>query len=279
MRVYPAVSVRNWLLAGLAAAVVVVGVLVVQRHDVARFALERVAGFATGYSVHIGDQHLGFTHGAVMNVRVSRRGEPVLAAKRIDVYYSPRDLLPGSTHRFGIVAIAIDAPSFTLIQHKDGSYNVAVPSGGGSASPGRPDPIPLRFTARVRDGTATLIDQSNPGKHEVQTALGIHADLALDTSARTHYTLGGAFEADGKQPFSAVGTIDRTRGYAMHRLRASAVPVSTIANALMRSPTARMLAGEARAVDVRAYAFNVGRARAAARAHCRTHRDGGRRHL
>lgn len=248
---------RNWLLAGLGAAAVLVGVLVVQRHDVVRFALERVAGFATGYEVRIGNQHLGFTHGAVMDVRVSRRGEPVLAAKRIDVYYSPRDLLPGSTHRFGITAIAIDAPNLTLIRHQDGSYNVAAASGGGAASPGRPDPIPLRLTARVRDGTATLIDRANPAKPEVQTAYGIHADLSLDTSARTHYTLGGAFVAGGKQPFSAVGTIDRTRGYAMHRLRASAVPMSVIANTLIHSPAARVLQGEARAVNVLAYAFDV----------------------
>lgn len=259
MRVYPAVSVRKWLLAGLGAAAVLVGVLVVQRHDVVRFAVERLAGFATGYKVRIGDQHFGFTHGAVMDVRVTRRGEPVLAAKRIDVYYSPRDLLPGSTHRFGITAIAIDAPNLTLIRHKDGSYNVAVPTGGGpsAAVPGRPNPVPLRLTARVRDGTATLIDRNAPGQDAVQTAYGIHADLSLDTSGRTHYTLGGAFAADGKQPFSAVGTIDRTRGYAMHRLRASAVPMSAIANTLIHSPAARVLQGEARDVDVRAYAFDV----------------------
>ncbi len=258
MRVYPAVSVRNWLLAGLGAAAVLVGVLVVQRHDLVRFALEHLAGFATGYKVRIGNQHLGFTHGAVMDVRVSRHGEPVLAAKRIDVYYSPRDLLPGSTHRFGITAIAIDAPNLTLIRHQDGSYNIAAASGGGAASPGRPDPIPLRLTARVRDGTATLIDRGDPAKADVQTAYGIHADLTLDTSARTHYALGGALAASGKQPFSAVGTIDRTRGYAMHRLRASAVPMSAIANTLIHSPSARVLQGEARAVDVRAYAFDVG---------------------
>jgi hypothetical protein len=245
------------LLAGLGAAAVLVGVLVVQRHDVVRFALERLAGFATGYTVRIGNQHLGLTHGAVMDVRVSRHGEPVLSAKRIDVYYSPRELLPGSTHRFGITAIAIDAPNLTLIRHQDGSYNVASASGGGAASPGRADPIPLRLTARVRDGTATLIDRGNPAKPEVQTAYGIHANLALDSSARTHYVLGGAFAQNGKQPFSAVGTIDRTRGYAMHRLRASAVPMSTIANTLIHSPAARVLQGEARAVDVRAYAFDV----------------------
>lgn len=249
---------RKWWLAGLAAAVVVVVLVVARRHDVVRFALERVADVATGYSVNIADQRLGISHGALLDVRVSHKGEPVLDAARIDIYYSLRDMLPGSTHRFGLTGIAIDAANLTIVRHADGSYNIILPSGGTSSSPGRADPIPLRFFARLRNGTATLIDQSDyTSSHAVQGAIGIHADLTLNSSSRTHYTIGGAFEAQKKEPFSAVGTIDLTRGYAMHRLRAQAIPIRTFANVLINSKAARVLSGEARAVDATLYAFDV----------------------
>ena len=87
----------------------------------------------------------------------NRAGEPVLTADRLDVAFSLRDLLPASTHRFGLRAVDLQRPHVTLIHHADGTYNVALPGGGGA--PARPDNTPLDVRVRVRDGEVALIDR------------------------------------------------------------------------------------------------------------------------
>ena len=251
---------KRWW-AGLAAAVVVVVLVVANRHALIRFALERSIGIATGYSVQIGDQRLGRDHGAFLDVHVARAGEPVLDAVRVDLYYSLRDLLPGSTHRFGLTGIAIASPEFTAVHHRDGTYNIILPNGGpaGVAGPNRPDPVPLRFDVRVRDGRATLIDQAEfaRDKSAQQRILNIAADATIDSSARTHYAATGALEDVAPQPFRAIGTIDLARGYAIHHLQAKAIPIRTIGNFVINSAALRILAGTARNVDARLYALDV----------------------
>ncbi len=129
---------RKGLGAALAALVVIVVVLVVVFHNgAARFMLSNIVRLATGYSVHVGDLRLEARHGALVDVHVTRGGEPVLDARRIDIYYDPRDLLPGSKHRFGLHAITIDRPQLTIVHHENGTYNIAIPKtvSGPSAGP------------------------------------------------------------------------------------------------------------------------------------------------
>ena len=249
---------KRWLAAS-AAAVVVIGIAVAERHALVRFALERSIGAATGYQVSIGDQRLGATHGALLDVRVWRNGEPVLDARRIDAYYSPRDLLPGSTHRFGLTGITIAAPQFDAIRHRDGTYNIILPSGASNeGAPGRPDPVPLRFAVHVRGGGATLVDQAEYAiDRSSQRIVDVAADATIDTSARTHYVATGALLDIVPQPFRAVGTVDLTRGYAMHHLQAKAIPVRTIGNFVINSAALRILAGTAHDVDAKLYALGI----------------------
>jgi len=252
------VQKRWW--SGLAAAVVVVGVAVACRHALIRFGLDQAIGIATGYTVRIGDQRLGRDHGAFLDVHVSRNGEPVLDATRIDLYYSLRDLLPGSTHRFGLTGIAIASPVFTALRHPDGTYNIILPAGSAASSgpPGRPNGVPFRFTVRVRDGSAVLVDQAEYARdHTRQRVLHIAADATVDSSARTHYVASGDLEDVKPQPFRAVGTVDLLRGYAIHHLQAKAIPIRTIGNFIMNSPALKILAGTAHDVDARVYSLDV----------------------
>ncbi|MDQ2993033.1 MAG: hypothetical protein M3R30_09485, partial [Candidatus Eremiobacteraeota bacterium] len=250
---------KRWW-AGLAAAVVVGGLVVANRHALLRFTLERSIGLATGYSVSIGDQRLGRAHGALIGVHVTRNGEPVLDASRIDISYSLRDLLPGSSHRYGLTSITIASPAFTAIRHRDGTYNIILPTASApvAAVPGRPNPVPLRFDLRIRNGRMTLLDQAEYARsHTSQRVVNIAADATIDPAARTHYDATGTLEDVKPEPFHAVGTIDELRGYALHHLQAKAIPIRTIGNFVMNSSALRILAGTAHNLDARLYALDV----------------------
>jgi autotransporter translocation and assembly factor TamB len=252
--------VRRRIAWGLVAVAVVLGIFVVaERHEVIRLLLQTGIKIATGYDVRIGDQRLQADRGAFIDVHVSRDGEPVLDAARVDLSYSLRDLLPGSTHRYGLLGVTIARPDITIVRHPDGTYNVILPTGGPpSAVPGRANPIPIRFTARVRGGLAVLIDRTQFEKnHEVIRLNNISADLSLDSGARTHYTVTGNVQDIKNAPLRAVGTIDLHRGYAMHRVQAASVPFSAIGNFVIDSKAARILSGTARNLDARYYALDV----------------------
>jgi autotransporter translocation and assembly factor TamB len=249
--------------AGLVAiivAILVAGVLVVRRHEVIAALLPRIIGAATGYDVAIGAERFGFTHGALLEVHVRRGGDPVLDAKRIDIWYNPRDLLPGSAHRYGVNAIAIDAPTLTLVRHQDGSYNVSIPraSPSGPEIPHPYDHVPIALTVRIRDGAGSL---RAPFALDPQARnLGVRdfgVDADIDSLGRTHYRLYGEFIETVGEPFDAVGTIDMTRGYAMHHVRAAAVPMRSIGNFFINSKAARILAGTATDLDLHAYALGI----------------------
>ena len=93
---------RKWIGAAAAVLLIVLVTLVAIFHNgAARFALSSIVPLATGYKVDMHELRLESHHGALVGVHVSRNGQTVLDAKRIDIYYDPRDLLPGSKHRFG----------------------------------------------------------------------------------------------------------------------------------------------------------------------------------
>lgn len=244
---------------GLVAAVVVVALAVVAwHHAMARFAVSSTISLTTGYHVDIGEMRLGRDHGAFLDAHLSRRGEAVLDAKRVDLYYHLRDLLPGSQHRFGLVGITIDHPQITVVHHRDGTYNLSSPGGGAPGRAGRPDTVPLHFYVRVRDGEATLIDEYSFYKEaRLQRVVGITANVSVDTATRTSYHVAGAFKEGKDEPFHAAGAIDYIRGYALHHVRAASIPVKTIGNYVINSPAAHILAGTAKHFDAKIYALGI----------------------
>jgi hypothetical protein len=78
---------KRLLWIGLVAGVILVGFASARRHDVLRYSIEALASAASGYTLTVGDQRIGFGHAALMDVHVSRAGVPLLDARRVDVRY------------------------------------------------------------------------------------------------------------------------------------------------------------------------------------------------
>ncbi len=249
---------KKGVVPSLAVLAVLLAVVIVVFHNAAvRFALSQLAAPATGYRIDTTDVRLGSQHGALIGVRISRGGEPVLRAARIDLYYSPRDLLPGSKHRFGLRAITIDRPQLTIVHHENGTYNIAIPKAvSGPRAPQRKNPVPIDVSIRVRNASATLIDQYRFYQaSRVQRVDGIDAQGRIDTGGATTYLVTGRLQDGGKQPFRIAGTIDYRSGYAVHHVTVRAIPIATVANYFINSPAAHVLSGTVRGMDLRAWSF------------------------
>jgi hypothetical protein len=250
--------VRKRLAIGLLAAIVVLSLVVARRHDLLRFAIEEGAGLA-GYTLRIGDFHVGWNGAVLSGVRAERGSEPLLDAARIAVRYSLRDLLPGSRRRFGLVGAEVDGAKLTLIRFKDGSFNVSVPSAAAPpAAPQRVDSVPIRCSLRVRDSE---IEFREPAAYDSSArdlhVRGITVDASVDTAGVTAYRARGAFEEGRAEPFTITGRIDTAAGYATHRAKAANFPARALANYFADTAAVRILGGEGRNLDARIYALGV----------------------
>lgn len=245
--------------ASASAAVVLLAAAVFWHHTVSSFAVSRTVSLITGYTLRFGEMRLQKDHGAFLDARVTKNGEPVLRAARIDVYYSLRDLLPGSRHRFGFLGATVNRPQLTIIHHRDGTYNISGPGSAGTPSAGaRTNGTPLSFSARIRDGSATLIDEHQ--YYAEARLLRVHkidAELSVKSDERQHYVVSGALIDKRDQPFKFVGTVDYQRGYALHHLSAAAIPLKAIGNYVINSPAAHILAGTAKDFQAQIYALDV----------------------
>ncbi len=244
----------------LVVLVILAGVLFVRRQEVMAAVLPRVMSLALGYDVSIGDQHIGNTHATFLHVHVSRNGEPVLDAAQVEVSYSLRDLLPGSRHRFGVNGIYIDHPTLTLVRHKDGTYNIVIPQSQNPAitAPQWPNNVPIAMNVRIRDGSGVVRAPYtvDPDSRTLEVT-GITLDANINSAARTHYVLRGAFVEQALEPFQLVGTVDINRGYALHHAFAKEIPMRAIGNYFINSQAARLLAGTATDMEFKAYALDV----------------------
>ncbi len=234
--------------------------LFVFRGALVRSLVSGVAGALTGDRIAIGDLSLSPRRIVLSNVAVSRGGDPLFAADRIDVRYDLHALLFGGARRYGLSSISLEGPRVTIVRHADGSFDLANRGGAGApaaaaVAPASARAAPLRFTLAVRDGSVALVD---PGR-----ALPIARNLALDEiaanadvddSSRTTYRGSGRFSHDDRQRIAFAGRVDAD-GFASHRLRAAYVALPPIANYFINARSAELLRGEARDVDVRAYAF------------------------
>jgi hypothetical protein len=251
--------VRRRIVVALA-AILVLGILVARRHEVVRFVLTHAVAIAIGDDVTLVDQRIGLSHAALIGLHVTQRGEPVIDARRIDVWYSLRDMLPGSARRFGLVGIAVDHPTFAIIKRADGSYNLPLPQTRSNlpSLPAAPNSVPLRFFVRVNDANGTLRLEDEVGAHE--RPLGIR-DLGIrgtiDDTGRSHYTVVGEFVERATEPFTITGTIDVPRGYAVHRMQARVFPVQSLANFLIDSKNVEVLGGTATGFDARVFAIGT----------------------
>jgi len=250
--------VRKRFAIGLTAAVIVIGLVVARRHELLRITIQEVAALASGYSVSIGQLHVAWDGASIDGLRVERATAPLLDARHVSVRYSLRDLLPGSTHRFGLLGLDVVGATLTLIRLRDGSFNLNLPHAAARPGPQRVNSVPLHFSVRVRD---SQIELREPWAYDISAKAiridGLRADASIDTSAVTHYRAGGAFEEARAEPFTIAGRIDAIAGYAMHHAQAARFPLRALANYLADTAAVRILAGEARNFDARVYALGV----------------------
>ncbi len=240
--------------------IVLLTLAAIYHNGAVRFALSSIVPLATGYDVSVDDVRLQAHHGALVGVHVSRHGQRVLDAARIDLYYDLRELLPGSKHRFGLTAIAIDRPHITIVHNQNGTYNIAIPKAvsGGTRRRGV-NGVPLDFTVRVRDASAALIDEYRFYKESRRQRVDrIDVDLSIDSAVETHYKATGFLEDTGAQPFRIAGTINYVDGYALHHVHVRAIPITAIGNYFINSTAARILGGTVRNFDLHAWAYGVG---------------------
>lgn len=243
---------RTRVAIGLVAVLAILGIGIAKRHDAARFVFTHALALATGYDVRLADERIGTSHAALIGLALSERGRTVFASPRVDVWYSLRDLLPGSRRRFGLVGVSVERPTISLVKYADGTYDVPIPRERPSfpALPPAANPIPVRCFIRVVHGAGSLQAQGE-GSPLVVREFDVAA--RIDTAGRTHYVVTGTF-ASRAEPFTVRGTSDVTRGFAMHRFTASVLPLSALANALIDSKSVAVLAGTARNFDARVFA-------------------------
>jgi hypothetical protein len=246
------------LLAILGASLAV-ALLVLFRGPILVWAVSTGAGLATGYAIGIGELRVDGRQAVIADLNVRRHGEPVLAVRRIHIVYDLGELLRGGAHRFGLISLSVEAPHVTIIRHKDHSLNIVLPHGG----PRGPQlPSPLSFSARVRDGSIEIRDPFNPSPaaHLLRIE-DVALDAYVNSEHRTRYRLTAGILRAPSDPaarssrLAINGTIDRDRGYAMHRIQAADLPVAGFVDYFVDSPAARFLSGDARDLDLRMFSL------------------------
>ncbi len=243
---------------GLLAVITVLSLAVARRHALLRFAIQEGAGLVGGYTVRIAELHVGWDAAVLSDLEVEHGTQPLLDANRIALRYSLRDLLPGSTHRFGLLRIDIDGARLTIIRFRDGSFNFNLPRAAARPPPERLNPVPLRFALRVRNLQVELREPSAYDASAKDLRVGsVAIEASIDTGAVTQYRARGSFVERRPEPFTVGGRIDAVAGYAMHRAQAPLFPVRALANYLADTPAVRILAGEGRNFDARLYALGV----------------------
>ncbi len=259
---------RPWRVVLVVVGVLAIAVgLVIGRGPIARLALELVVPRIVGYDLRLDDVLLDGSHAALIGVHVSRKGDPVVDAARVDLDYHLRDLFPGGTRKFGFVAASIAHPTITLVRHRDGSFNVSGGTVGGSSVPAatRAQAQPYYFTVRVRDGSLVFRDLGAAhADTSTFTVDGVALDASIKTNSRSSYHFKGTIRSAPDQaagirayPVRIDGAVDYDRGFAIHHLTAAAVPLRGPLAAILHTPAVRFDAGEARALDLRIFAVNI----------------------
>jgi len=200
---------------------------------------------------------------SVRGLHVRRAGEPLLDVARLDLAYDPRELLPGSAHRFGLHRVAVDDARLWIVRRRDGSFTVASASAGTPPNPARgpSQAAPLAFDLQLSRGSIVVLDPWRKIAASRRLSLdALRLDARVDTVGRSVYRARALVAGDPESALSLAGTVDAARGFAMHRLTARRVPLVAMLNYLINSPKAQVRSGELRDLDVRAYALGAGEA-------------------
>lgn len=238
---------------GIAGVVLAASGLAVGFHDALAGTLVRTVAAGAGYHLAYGRFHADLRSATLIAPRITNgRGEPVFAADRLDVRYSLRDLLPGSTRRFGLVALDVARPQLTLVHYPDGTYNVALPAANAAQ---KPDTTPLDVRARLRDGSVLLVDRFTDPRHERrQRIVGIAADVVLAPHVHSFYDV--RFDVDdghALHPVLGKATFATDRGFEAQRWTAASLPIGPLVDFALPSHAMNLVDGTLRGLDARIY--------------------------
>ncbi len=225
-------------------------------HDALVAAAIRSAAAPLGYRVGFARLHAGLDNADATGVDVTNRaGEPVFSADHVALRYSLRDLLPGSRHRFGLVALTVAGPHLVLIHHRDGSYNVTLPAGSRAAS--KPDATPIDLVARITGGTVLLIDRFiAPGHERRERIAGATFDARIAPHGHAFYTASFALVDGGRAyPVSGTATFAPDRGFDAQRWTAATLPIGALIDFALSTHAIAVSSADLAGVDLHIYTF------------------------
>jgi len=184
-------------------------------------------------------------------------GEPIATIPRVELTYDLHDLLPGGHRLFGLESLTISFPRITIVRHRNGSFNVPVPSLPANRG-GQQTPLIARVT--VRDGSIDVVNQS-PNVAENQRRLymrNVDVNADISSAARSHYRIALRYgeRPDSLYPVRGRGDIDPKAGYITQLWTAPAVPIAAAANFVVNAPSLRVDSGTLRNVEARYFAVS-----------------------
>ncbi|MBV9271859.1 MAG: hypothetical protein JO165_12250, partial [Candidatus Eremiobacteraeota bacterium] len=238
----------------LAAVVLAAALLAGFGRTLIPFALAQGIGFATQTKISFATAAYTARQMNLTNVHVhSRSGEPIAEIAHVSVRYNLRDVLPGSRRRFGLENIDVDRPIVTIVRHRDGSYNLPIPSNGNAPPQNAPQAAPFDFTAHLRNGSVSVLDEarSDPRRRYLYLE-ALSGDARFNTAHRSWYSVRLVYrEGAQRYPVRGIARIDADDGAMMHHWSAAKIPLPQILEYVINSPAISVQSGTLENLDAR----------------------------
>jgi len=231
---------------------VVLALLVVVFHDAALETVAPPLARSAGYDLSFGSLHLGADEFVATKLDVANaHGEPIATVDRVRIGFDARDLLPGGKTLFGLRSVDIERPHLTLVHHRDGSYNIALPHGNAST---KSTPLaPLDATIHLADGSASIVDEGR--LYRESRLLGVehlNVDGRFQPHAPSRYVVHLALVEDGRAyPVNGHGYLDDARGIESNVVRAAEIPIGPLVDYALNTAAVHITRGSLVDLDAR----------------------------
>lgn len=209
----------------------------------------RLAGYNFRYdSLKLSGGHIVFKNPDASSLG----GEPVFTAQTLDIAYDPGKIFSGP-YVYGISGFELDRPKFTIVHHRDGSYNINLPASQPGAK-SKPFVLP-QIHAVIHDGTIGLVDDTKIFRHSRRFSLqNLQADAVVDPHALSHFVVSTTLVEEGGQfPIYGRGTFDPKRGYELSHVTARSIALGPLLDYILNSTSLHIAGGILRDVDARVY--------------------------
>ncbi len=209
----------------------------------------RLAGYNVRYdSLHFRGGHVVMGHPDVSSLG----GEPVFTAQSLDLAYDTRTLGRGP-HFFGISGVDIQRPKVTIVHHRDGTYNIAIPKPNPNAK-SAPFVLP-QIDVAIHDGSIGIIDDTRLFRHSRRFALeNLQVAATVDPHALSQFDFATTLVEDGGRfPITGRGRFDPARGYELSHVYARTIALAPLLDYALNSPSLHVANGVLDDLDFRVY--------------------------